>query len=329
MEKRIAFVISGAAAFIGQELALCKALIEGLYPDGEKIIPVALAGASSGSLSSVMVDGILRNKADSTKGVSWDKLENQMLFPMKNKKVFKTGILASANDLFAVVAKGFLLNTKPLKKTLTRFISSPEFMNYQTLGDAQTNLHISSVNRETAKVRRFASENPEDAKLNIVDVLMASAAIPGIFPHRKIKGVDGFWTDGGFGTDSIPVEALEHELHTSGKKFDAIYVITYDHKTKNVNQKENSFIGNLSFALKNMLGAAFPLQLFGALGLVEDENNAFIYTPELTGKYSILNFGQMKEQFTETAAWAAQNKPMLIKDYLKLNHSNLKNPQVS
>ena len=202
-----------------------------------------------------------------------------MLFPLKNKNVFKTGIFSNANDLFTVVGKGFLLNTKPLKKTLTKFISSPDFMNYKKLGDAQTNLHISSVNRETAKVRRFGSKNPQDANLNIVDVLMASAAIPAVFPHRKIKGINGFWTDGGFGTDSIPVEALEAEVNLSGKKFDAVYVITYDHKPKKINQKENSFIGNLSFALKNMLGAAFPLQLFGALGLVEDENNAFIYTP--------------------------------------------------
>ena len=88
MEKRIAFVISGAAAFIGQELALCKALIEGLYPDGEKIIPVTLAGASSGSLSSVMVDGILRNKADSTKGVNWDKIGKRNAVSVKEQKRF-------------------------------------------------------------------------------------------------------------------------------------------------------------------------------------------------------------------------------------------------
>ena len=51
--------------------------------------------------------------------------------------------------------------------------------------------------------------------------------------------------------------------------------------------------------------------------------------PELTGKYSILNFGQMKEQFTETANWAAKNKPMLIKDYLNVNHSPVNKSQVS
>ncbi|MEZ4849497.1 MAG: hypothetical protein R3B93_12940 [Bacteroidia bacterium] len=71
-----------------------------------------------------------------------------------------------------------------------------------------------------------------------------------------------------------------------------MYVITYDHRPKEINQKEeNQFIGNLSFALKNMLSAAFPLQLMGALSLVNDENNAFVYMPVVSGNYSFLNLG--------------------------------------
>jgi predicted acylesterase/phospholipase RssA len=313
MEKRIAFVISGAAAFIGQELALCKALIEGLYPKGEKLKPVVLAGASSGSLSSVMVDGILREKAQPGSGITWDRLENEILFPMKNKNVFKKGFLAGVpNDLVNMLAKGFVLNTKPLRKTLHKFIASDEFLGYKKLGDAQSNLFLSSVNRETAQVTRFNSHNPRHENLSMVDVLMGSTAIPAAFPHQEIAGMSGNWTDGGFGTDSVPVDALM-EL----EKFDELYVITYDHRPKKINYREKRLLGNITFALKNMLSAAFPLQLFGALSLVKEKQNAFLYMPIVTGDYSFLNFGQMQPQFEETAKWASQNDPIKIESYLE------------
>ncbi|MCB0837336.1 MAG: patatin-like phospholipase family protein [Bacteroidetes bacterium] len=313
MEKRIAFVISGAAAFIGQEVALCKALIEGLYPKGEKIKPIVLAGASSGSLSSVLVDGVLRNKANPQEGVSWDQIENDILFPLKNKNIFTKGILAgTADDVLTTVFKGYILNTKPLRKTLEKFVSGSSFMGYEKLGDVQSHLFLSSVSRETALPTRFDSQNPQHKELKMVDVLMASTAIPAAFPHQVIQGMPGHWTDGGFGTDSVPIAPL-----TQLPKFDEVYVITYDHRPKEINQKEDRFIGNLSFALKNMLSAAFPLQLMGALSLVNDESKAFVYMPVVSGNYSFLNFGEMQPQFEETSQWAAQNDPMPVKGYLE------------
>ncbi|MCP4699713.1 MAG: hypothetical protein GY862_23110, partial [Gammaproteobacteria bacterium] len=92
MSKKIGLIIAGAGARIPQELALAYHLIE------EKgITPTILAGTSSGSLSSVFLNGVLQNKAG--KGnLSWDVLKN-VLFNLANDKMYKnSALLDPAND---------------------------------------------------------------------------------------------------------------------------------------------------------------------------------------------------------------------------------------
>lgn len=91
-EKKIGLIIAGAGALIPQELALAYHLIE-----DKGITPTVLAGTSSGSLSSIFLNGVLQNKAG--KGnLSWDVLK-KVLFNFANDKVYKnSALLDPTND---------------------------------------------------------------------------------------------------------------------------------------------------------------------------------------------------------------------------------------
>jgi len=72
----IGFSFSGAGARIAQEAALAQALIEGLSPSGEKIIPNVISGASAGTLNAVAVNAVLKSKANGDKKFTWNDYTN-------------------------------------------------------------------------------------------------------------------------------------------------------------------------------------------------------------------------------------------------------------
>jgi predicted acylesterase/phospholipase RssA len=91
MSKKVGLIIAGAGARIPQELALIYHLIE------EKgLEPTVLTGTSSGSLSSVFLNGVLQNKAG--KGnLSWDMLKN-ILFNLSNDDIYKSSALLNQKN---------------------------------------------------------------------------------------------------------------------------------------------------------------------------------------------------------------------------------------
>ncbi len=171
MSEKIGIIIAGAAALIPQELALAYHLIE-----KKGVVPTVLAGTSSGSLSSVFLNGVLENKAGQGK-LSWDVLK-KVLFNLSNDKVYtNSALLAPANDknmekiagtisdlisdndfekvfdgiklawegvedrkgiaeIVSAVAEawndGYLLNTEPLKETLTQYVNGEDYIGYKT-----------------------------------------------------------------------------------------------------------------------------------------------------------------------------------------------------
>lgn len=314
-DKKVGFVIDGAAALIAQELALLETLTKGLYPGaGGPVIPKILAGTSSGSLSTIALNAVLQ--AEAGKGqFGWERLKNDLLFPLRNDDVFETGILADIERPVEILKYGYILDTAPLRRTLEKFVQGSDYIGYQTLGDTFLPSHISAVNRNTGLTQRFFSDNPKDKGLDSVQVLLASTAIPVVFPDREITGV-GTFVDGGTGTDDSPVEALVGEA-----PFDELYVIAPQQANPDSDMQKRHgsklpIISNLTFAMDVRSNAILQFQLFRATTLVKDPANAFFYTPKLSTEYNFLNFDVMEQQYTETLKWAKQNKPELILDYL-------------
>lgn len=76
-------------------------------------------------------------------------------------------------------------------------------MNYYTLGDLYVPTAISVVDQNTGFTLRLWSDNPQHAKLNLLEVLMASIALPIAFEPRTITGLPGVYIDGGTGVDTV------------------------------------------------------------------------------------------------------------------------------
>ena len=112
-KKNVAFIISGAAAFIPQEIACIKAIVEATFPNAqEKINPTVISGTSSGSICTVLLNGVLAGK------ITWDQLENDIIPSIGNSSVFDNELFQKAILFSAINAltktKGVIKDSEQL-----------------------------------------------------------------------------------------------------------------------------------------------------------------------------------------------------------------------
>ncbi len=403
-KRKVAFVYSGAAALIAEELALTKALMEGNYPGAnhtkdDPLLPDEIAGTSSGAICSVFMDGIIKN-AKGKGGLTWTTLEDDILFPFRNEDVYETdfllqgggiknihtffdmlgnmndiregffdhlknmvekkgdfnlkGIVEDAwndykklhnkswdiisdkmklvksipdipNDFSAManllesVKNGYLLDTAPLIKTLQKYVNNSKYLGLDIFDDLEVPTTISTAEDKGGALRTFHSKDKRDGKLDIVELLMGSSALPGIFPKREISDL-GFFLDGGT-RDVVPVEYLIRDIEENHKKkFEEVYVIcpkidvvlgTLKHQ-----YTEIPLLSNMLFGFQLSFWSAAPYQMHVAKQLVEDEDKAFVYMPTYKKSYNFFNFNNMKAQYDDTTKWAKDNAPMTINEFL-------------
>ncbi len=221
-------------------------------------------------------------------------------------------------DIITTIAgiwkNGYILDTSPLKDTLTKYFKGKDYLGYDRLGDMYLHTFISAVNDINGQTKRFNSQDPVDAQQDIVNVLMASTAIPVIFPNHTVGTTP--YIDGGTGTDNIPVEDL-----VSCGKFDEIYVIA----PKNSALLEGfqhimpqmPLLSNGLFAINVSHTAITPYQLARTLALLKKNGKAYFYMPAIEKDYNPLNFDLMQPQYEETLAWAQKNRPVGVAEFLK------------
>jgi predicted acylesterase/phospholipase RssA len=301
MTAKIGFVFSGAGARIAQEAALTRTLVQGLTPSRREIIPDVVAGASAGSLNAVMLNAIL----DPGNNLGWDFYTKEFLFALRNKSVYRFNGLS-------LLTEGALFDTSPLEELLKEFLYRR--MGYAVLGDLPISTYISVVRRESGKELRLHSHSPKHASYPLVDVIMASCAIPAVFPTRRIKGLVGEFLDGATGRDCIPVEAL------SSEEASEIYVISrmrseYGNKRDvgletETRPKIVEVAENAMLAFDYMSDALFHCELDRAVDIAEKcKGRAFLYLPRLSKDYPSLDFNTQEEQYKKTMAWAKRNDP--------------------
>lgn len=308
--SKIGFVFSGAGARIAQEFALTKALMEGLTPSGNQVRPDVTAGASAGSLNAVAVNAILKNRKQGKVSFGWRDYK-KFLFELSNDKVFNTTIKGVRKIITTNIHEGFLLDTSPLRNFFEEVL---ERMGFDTLGSLCIPTYLSVVNHRTGEALRLSSRNPAHARLSLADILMASTAIPVVFPSVKIKGLAGEFIDGGTGRDGIPVEALASE------RCDEIFIISrmrgeYRRRQgfslgKRRIEKVPRTIDNALFALELLMDSLFACEVDRAPLLAK---RAFLYLPKLSTHFPMLDFSTQREQYEETLAWAKQHDPVRLK----------------
>lgn len=310
--KGTAIAMTGAAARIVQEVAL----LEELQKTGWLRKPCFISGTSSGALNTVMLNAIL------SKRFSWDRYHN-ILFNLKSEDVF----IRDGNKL--------PLNTDPLKNLLIRTIR--DSLGFDSLGSLTypssisiTDIRVLPLGTRTYRMSNIRMNAESDPSLSIVDVLMASTAIPLLFPPAKLdigglKLVTTF-IDGGVAEDHIPYQAVIQFEKFRGVGVDTLLIISRKCDTASRLDKEMQTFGisdsklyeRAGVRIENMAYEGFIRQMKALqANYPELAAHTYIYIPDFEENFHLLDFNQMKEQYEITAKWAKTHKPVPLDEYLK------------
>ncbi|HPC99257.1 MAG TPA: patatin-like phospholipase family protein [Bacteroidales bacterium] len=309
-----AVIITGAAARIPQEAAL----LEELYNRGLLKDVVFISGVSSGALNSVVLNAILTGK------MTWDEYRH-ILFSLKN------------SDIFVQEGKKLPVNTEPERKFISEIVEGR--LGYHTIGDLpiMTAISVTHLNpfdfRKTIYrmcSRKINSES--DTTLGIVDILMASTAIPVVFPPVRIRNVvtipDVKYIDGGVGDDQVPFKALLDFEKFRGREVEKVFIIS--RKSDNTPQvseelkvlgiNDRGVFDKLNISIDNILkkGLIKRLEAF-TLAAPEKIHETYVWIPEYDANFLLFDFGKLREQYELTLQWAKTHNPVSISQYLLLN----------
>ncbi len=312
--KGTAIVITGAAARIPQEAAL----LEQLYKSGDLKDVVFISGASSGALNTVVLNAILSGKT------SWNQYKS-ILFSVTNSQVFTR----NGSEL--------PFDTSPLRSLMQRIVN--DSLGYHKLGDLPYASAISATNAEIkpygGRTYRFSNReiNKEcDPGYDLIDILMASAAIPLVFPPVRLsfKGISQPITfiDGGVAEDHIPFEAAREYEKLTGIEFEKMIIISRKNIPEAGIGPELEYMGIKDTKLKEKFGSA--IQHFSKEGFIkkliflqvydpELAARTYIYVPDFEQDFPMLDFNNFKAQYEVSSAWALSHKPITLKQYLSEN----------
>ncbi|HEX2967484.1 MAG TPA: patatin-like phospholipase family protein [Bacteroidales bacterium] len=308
-----AIIMTGAAARITQQAAL----LEELYNRGLLNEVVFISGVSAGAINAVALNAILEGK------LTWDEYK-KTLFSLENNDVF------TLHD-----NKKLPVNTEPVRKLFTQFFE--EKLGYKRMGDLPVMTEISFTNyrdiRLAKNVYRMCSRkiNKEsDTTLSVVDVLMASTAIPFAFPPVRIENVstipDLEYVDGGVGLDYVPFKALLEFQNYRGENVRKVYIISRksgianvseELKALGINRKGMDMLGN---SLDNILKRLMINRLTAfAREAPEMIMSSYVWIPDFNQDFLMFSFNKLKEQYTITKSWAQNNDPIPLGDFLLYN----------
>jgi hypothetical protein len=306
-----AVLITGAAARIPQEAAL----LESLYNKGMLDDVVFIAGASSGALNTVMLNAVLDKK------ITWNGYK-KILFSITNDSVFKMN------------GKKLPVDTNPLRNFLTRILHNK--LGYYKIGDLPITSAISITDVDLLKFsqRNYRLSNlkinPEsDPSLDLVEVLMASTAFPVAFPKAKISNSktlpDDEFVDGGLNNDHVPFYGLLDFIKFRNQSVKKVIIISRKSNTDRELSKELMSLGLNDNGMMDKLGISFEDYLKSTFikGLKSFEKEApdlakraVVFVPGFKENFLLMNFDNLKLQYTTTSKWASSKKPVPLAQYL-------------
>lgn len=307
-----AIAMTGAAARIVQEVAL----LEQLQKTGWVKKPCFISGTSSGALNAVMLNAILAGK------FSWQRYHN-ILFNLKSEDVFTR----DGNKL--------PLDTEPLKALLTRTIQ--DSLGFDSIGSLPfpssisiTDLRVLPLGTRTYRMSNIRMNTESNPSLNLIDVLMASTAIPVLFPPVRFRLEASLPTttfiDGGVAEDHIPYQAIIQYEKYRGIGIDTLIIISrkcdttsqLNSEMENLGAKDKQLFEKIGVRIENMAHEGFIRQMKALqANYPELAAHTYVYIPDFEENFHLLDFNQMKEQYEITAKWAKTHKPVPLDEYLK------------
>lgn len=309
-----AIVITGAASRIPQEAAL----LEQLYKTGWLKDVSFISGASSGAINTVILNAILNHT------FSWERYKN-ILFGIKNGSVYDHS------------NKKLPLDTQPLRELLTSIVN--DTLGYNVIGDlpfpsaiSATSVKLVPFQKHTLRFSNRAINPESNPNYNLIDIMMASAAIPVIFPTVRIQDPENFpeltFMDGGIADDHIPYKAALQYQEYKNVPFEKLIIVSrksdsvpdFQAELADIGLKDSKLFETIGTSLHHYSCETFirKLQQFQQT-FPELASRTYIYVPDFEENFPMLNFDLMREQYTVTNTWAQKNKPMPLSEYLVKN----------
>eukprot|EP01111_Echinosteliopsis_oligospora_P018122 TRINITY_DN813_c0_g1_i1.p1 TRINITY_DN813_c0_g1~~TRINITY_DN813_c0_g1_i1.p1 ORF type:complete len:384 (-),score=91.43 TRINITY_DN813_c0_g1_i1:36-1187(-) len=307
----IAFAFTGAGGRISQEAALAETLINGTYPGGVPVMPSYMAGVSSGALVAVGINAVLEATENALSGGLTFYDFNQLLFGLDNDDVFQL----RARDLVSNIDHGFVLDTDPLRTTITGILNR---IGYSVLGDLYLPTYITVVDQRSGVDLRLYSLDTRYSNLPLIDILMSTTAIPVVFSPQQIPALTTFteFIDGGTGIDYVPIIPLLNNPNVQ-----VIYAITYNQAftygpSDDSLDAERGTLVKYAARAYDITGAGLAI---GALTILQTSNKTgYVYQPNFAQTFATTDFESEQEQFNLALAWAQANAPINVDNYALL-----------
>jgi len=309
-----ALVITGAAARIVQEAAL----LENLQKKGWLSNICFISGTSSGAINTVMLNGILENK------FTWERYHS-ILFNITN------------HDIYIRNGRSLPVNNEPLQNLLEKVVN--DSLGYKSIGDLpyQSSISISAVDllppfSATYRLCNLKINNESNPAFNLVETLLASTAIPILFPaahfHESFGLPKSSYVDGGFSNDHIPFEAVLQFEKFRGFGVDTLIIVSRKSDTKQGIKNEVEKFGNtdsrtfdkLSYWIDNLAMNGFIRSMKEIQkDYPELAARTYVFIPDFEENFALLDFSEMKHQYDVTATWAETHKPVPLNQFLEEN----------
>lgn len=312
-EKRggTALVITGAAARIVQEAAL----LENLHKNGWFSNICFISGTSSGALNTVMLNAILEKK------MSWERYTS-ILFNLTNE------------DIYIKKGRSLPVNIDPLHDLLTRIMN--DSLGYNSIGDLPVKSSISISDFEMlppfSKTYRLSNVKINDESnpgYNLVETLLASTAIPILFPPARFSKSFGLpnssFVDGGVAEDHIPFEAVLQFEKFRGYGVDTLIIVSRKSDSRRGISNEVQEFGNNDSRLFDRLSLWIDnLAMNGFLKSMKELQNkypelaahTYVYIPDFQDNFALLDFTELQKQYDVAATWAETHKPVPLNQFL-------------
>jgi predicted acylesterase/phospholipase RssA len=259
-----------------------------------------------------------------SKDFSWERYK-RILFSITSSQVYSSG------------ERRLPLNTQPLRKLLIRIVN--DSLGYKVVSDlpfptaiSATSVKMPPPQRQTMRFSNRQINEESNPSYNLIDMLMASTAIPLVFPSVRIRNAEDFpeetFKDGGIFDDRIPYEAVLQYQRFSGVEIDKLIIISrksdsvqnIQDELDNIGLRSTKVLENLGAFLQSYSQVSFIKKLMEFQQINPDlAARTYIYIPDFKENYTMLNFNTMEDQYRVTSEWAKRNQPVLLSEYLNIN----------
>lgn len=320
-----ALFLTGAAARISQEVAIIDKLIEknGLVIDAETTM---LAGFSSGALNIGAINSCFRKEHP----LSWDDyFKNEILFNIKTVDIYTR-------------QKFIPVNTKPLRQLLKNFLNNASI---ERIDDCTFDSYILAFSFRRLTTIWLSNVYNRNQSIDFTDLLMATSAIPFIFPDQTISNLDkrkakftrGRYVDGGTGGSFKRFEKHLKKYVRQHGQLGNIYIIS---PMREISSEDFSEMNKLvpstdlfKLDIKDFKILKVFLDMISQNGFdtfikkfhrwIKKNNiaeNIYVCIPQLENNFPLLNFDRQKSQYLAVCKWADENPDRLaipIEEYVK------------